>query len=51
MEHKIGTRLLCETCGAEAILTKAGDAQLTCCGRTLEEKTTDTPRPETSKDA
>jgi hypothetical protein len=35
MEHTIGTRLRCGTCGAEAILTKAGDSKLTCCGGSL----------------
>ena len=51
MDHKIGTRLQCGACGAEAILTKAGDAELSCCGRTLEPKATDPARPEPSKDA
>jgi hypothetical protein len=36
MEPKIGTRLRCATCGAEAILTKVGENDLTCCDRPLE---------------
>ena len=27
-----GTRLRCETCGAEAIVLQPGAADLTCCG-------------------
>ena len=35
MELKIGTRLRCGSCGSEAILTKAGDSELSCCGQPL----------------
>jgi hypothetical protein len=27
-----GTRLRCETCGAEFVVIKKGDGQTTCCG-------------------
>jgi desulfoferrodoxin-like iron-binding protein len=30
-----GTRLRCETCGAEAIVLQPGAADLTCCGAPL----------------
>jgi Desulfoferrodoxin, N-terminal domain len=30
-----GTRLRCETCGAEAIVLQPGAADLTCCGAAL----------------
>ena len=31
MEQKAGTRLRCEQCGAEAIVVRPSDADLTCC--------------------
>ena len=30
-----GSRLRCETCGAEAIVLQTGAADLTCCGAPL----------------
>jgi len=30
-----GTRLRCEDCGAEAIIIKAADAELVCCGKEM----------------
>lgn len=35
---KMGTKLVCETCKSEFIVTKAGEATLTCCGQALTKK-------------
>ena len=35
MGVRVGTRLRCDQCGSEAIITAAGDAQLECCGAPL----------------
>ena len=43
MELKIGTRLRCGSCGSEAILTKAGDSELSCCGQPLLDAATGAP--------
>jgi hypothetical protein len=32
-EVAVGSRVHCEVCGSEAIVTKAGDAEITCCDR------------------
>jgi hypothetical protein len=31
-----GNRLRCNSCGSEAIVTKAGGSSLTCCGAALD---------------
>lgn len=41
MDVKTGTRLRCESCGAEFIVVNPGPAELTCCGTPL----TDMPQP------
>ena len=35
MAVRVGMRLRCDQCGSEAIITAAGDAELTCCGTPL----------------
>ncbi|MFF0814971.1 hypothetical protein ACFYVR_07430 [Rhodococcus sp. NPDC003318] len=35
-EATAGSRMRCNTCGSEAIVTKAGGSALTCCGVALE---------------
>ena len=35
MAVRVGMRLRCDQCGSEAIITAAGDAELTCCGAPL----------------
>ncbi|MGH9001434.1 MAG: desulfoferrodoxin FeS4 iron-binding domain-containing protein [Acidimicrobiia bacterium] len=34
-ELKAGVRLRCQACGSECIVTKAGQAELECCGAPL----------------
>ncbi len=38
MATKTGKRYVCETCGAEFIVTKAGKGDLKCCGKPMKEK-------------
>ena len=32
---RVGTKVQCGACGSEAVVTKAGEAELTCCGAPL----------------
>jgi len=32
MQYVTGTRLRCGSCGSEAIVTRAADTELRCCG-------------------
>lgn len=34
--HKVGIRLRCERCGAECVVTKPADSDLSCCGQSLD---------------
>ena len=34
--NQIGKRFKCESCGSEALVTKAGDGELQCCGAAME---------------
>ncbi|MBS7345140.1 MAG: hypothetical protein KIG60_05750 [Caryophanon sp.] len=38
MTQKMGTKLICETCQSEFIVTKAGQGTMTCCGKPLQTK-------------
>ncbi|WP_139108636.1 desulfoferrodoxin [Caryophanon latum] len=38
MTHKMGTKLMCETCKSEFIVTKGGSGNMTCCGQPLQKK-------------
>ncbi|MCH6267275.1 hypothetical protein KHB02_017285 [Bacillus sp. FJAT-50051] len=38
MSVKIGTKYVCPNCHSEFIITKAGIADLKCCGNPLEKK-------------
>jgi hypothetical protein len=31
----LGTKLMCETCGAQAVVIKAGDGQVSCHGKPM----------------
>ena len=33
--NKIGSRVECETCGNQLIVTKAGDGEVMCCERPM----------------
>lgn len=33
MELQVGTRVRCESCGSEAIITGPADATIECCGQ------------------
>ena len=33
--NKTGTRLACSECGAEFVVTRGGDGDLTCCDQLL----------------
>ena len=35
MGIRVGTRLRCDKCGSEAIITGNGEAELGCCGQPL----------------
>jgi hypothetical protein len=43
VDVKPGTRLRCDTCGAELILVKAASPELSCCGKPLEPLTAGGP--------
>jgi len=34
--NQLGKRYRCQKCGTEALCTKAGDGQVTCCGQEME---------------
>ncbi|MQG16057.1 MAG: desulfoferrodoxin [SAR202 cluster bacterium] len=36
--NKTGTRLICISCGAEFVVTRAGNGELTCCETPLDVK-------------
>ncbi|MDP1818300.1 MAG: desulfoferrodoxin [Acidimicrobiales bacterium] len=38
MGNEAGKRLKCESCGAEIVVTKAGDGTVTCCGKPMAPK-------------
>lgn len=38
MANQTGKRYVCRQCGAEFIVTKGGDGELTCCQQPLELK-------------
>lgn len=35
MALKVGKRYKCESCGTEALVTKPGEGDLTCCSMTM----------------
>jgi desulfoferrodoxin-like iron-binding protein len=35
MANKPGTRMKCETCGAEIVITKGGDGTVICCSQPM----------------
>ncbi|MBN2238760.1 MAG: hypothetical protein JW712_03220 [Dehalococcoidales bacterium] len=38
MANQIGKRYRCEKCGAEFIVTRAGEGEISCCGQPMEQK-------------
>ena len=38
MAHKVGKRYVCTSCGAEFIITRAGEGEISCCGKQVAEK-------------
>jgi Desulfoferrodoxin, N-terminal domain len=34
--NKLGTRLRCETCGGELMVTKGGEGSAECCGQPMQ---------------
>jgi desulfoferrodoxin-like iron-binding protein len=38
MANELGKRYVCSKCGAEFIVTKAGDGTIHCCGQPMELK-------------
>jgi len=47
MSNQLGKRYRCKICGTEALCTKAGDGEVTCCDAKMEEQV---PRPIPSSD-
>lgn len=37
MVNKLGKRLKCENCGAQVLVTKAGEGQVHCCDTPMKE--------------
>ncbi len=35
MPNKPGSRMKCETCGAEIVITKGGNGSVTCCSNPM----------------
>ena len=40
MANQMGKRYRCSKCGAEFIVTKAGEGMISCCGQPMELKST-----------
>ena len=38
MPNKVGKRYVCTECGNEIIITRAGQGEIICCGKPMEEK-------------
>jgi desulfoferrodoxin-like iron-binding protein len=38
MANQIGKRYQCTKCGSEFIVTKAGNGEIHCCGKPMEQK-------------
>jgi len=38
MANAIGKRYICEKCGFECVVTRAGEGKLTCCGEPMKIK-------------
>jgi desulfoferrodoxin-like iron-binding protein len=38
MANQLGKVYLCDRCGAQLIVTKAGNGTLSCCGSTMQQK-------------
>jgi desulfoferrodoxin-like iron-binding protein len=38
MANAIGKRYICEKCGFECVVTRAGEGNLTCCGEPMKIK-------------
>ena len=38
MANQVGKRYRCTVCGAEVIITKGGDGEITCDGKPMEQK-------------
>ncbi len=38
MANEIGKRYVCNTCGAECVVTRKGEGELHCCGKQMEIK-------------
>ena len=38
MANQVGKRYICQKCGSELIVTKAGEGTITCCGQPMEQK-------------
>jgi transcription elongation factor Elf1 len=40
LSNQLGKRFVCETCGAEALVTKAGEGTVHCCDKEMQPKET-----------
>ncbi|HKP19139.1 MAG TPA: hypothetical protein VJT84_11715 [Gaiellaceae bacterium] len=40
MTNQLGKRFVCEECGTETLVTKAGDGSAACCGKEMQPKET-----------
>jgi len=38
MANQVGKRYICQKCGSEFIVTKAGEGTITCCDQPMEQK-------------
>lgn len=36
MANKLGKRHKCESCGAQVLVTKAGEGEVCCCGKPMQ---------------
>jgi len=36
MANQLGKRYSCSTCGTQVLCTKAGEGEVTCCGKPME---------------
>ena len=40
MSNQLGKRFVCDSCGAEALVTKAGEGTVHCCAKEMQPKET-----------
>jgi desulfoferrodoxin-like iron-binding protein len=53
MATQVGKRYVCEQCGSEMLVTRAGEGELSCCGRPMQLRGTPAaaPQPQEKSDA